>query len=49
MKRHNRCIRKSYKHSGTWSRADEEPTGQRMNDLVRAGLPVVLLGLFALL
>src|SRR5579864_6824553 len=49
MKRHNRCVRKSYKHSGTWSRADEEPTGQCRNDLVKAGLLFVLLGLFALI
>ena len=49
MKRHNRCVRKSHKHSGTRSRADEEPTGECRNDLVRAGLLFVLLGLFALI
>jgi hypothetical protein len=49
MKRHNRCVRKSHKHSGTQSRAHEEPAGQCKNDLVRAGLLFVLLGLFALI
>jgi hypothetical protein len=49
MKRRNSYVRRSYKHSGTPSRADEEPTGQCRNDLAKAGLLFVLLGLFALI
>jgi hypothetical protein len=49
IKRHIRCVRKSYKHSGTWSHANEQPTAQCVNDLMRTGLLLVLLGLFALI
>lgn len=40
--------RRSYKNPRLRSRADNKPSEKRINDLVRAGLLFVLMGVFAL-
>jgi hypothetical protein len=47
MKTH-RGARRGHKHPRVRFRADNEPSGKRINDLINPGLLFVLIGIFAL-